>query len=170
MGKRPKRSHFKSGGVPSKVTRPASISGGFKAPVVSGGRPKVSDLKSKAVSAARSLANIATGGAVGRRVAATALVGGTAAALAFGGEQLAEKLGVRGGAGFVGRRPPAMRMDRFGRLVRRRSKSLLNKRAMKTLRRAAGLRKSIKKAAKLAGFSVAAKSRSRSPSRMMMGF
>lgn len=73
--------------------------------------------------------------------AAAAVTGGL-----FLAEQLAERAGVRGGAGFIGARPAAR-----GRSSRKR---LLNKNAMKVIRRAHGLKKQVKKAAQMMGMTV----------------
>jgi len=83
-----------------------------------------------------------------RQAPRLAKVGAALGAGGFLAEQAAELLGVRGGAGFIGRRP--------GVTGRRGSsrKRFLNKNAMKIIRRAHGLKKQVKKAAQMMGMSV----------------
>jgi len=74
--------------------------------------------------------------------AAGLVIGGLAAA-----EQVAERIGVRGGAGFIGRRPEMM-------IGIRRRRSIISKRALRNIRRVNSYKKQITKAAKLMGLSV----------------
>lgn len=56
----------------------------------------------------------------------------------FGAEQILEKLGVRGGAGLIGRRPTTERQiaEKLGLIPRRSKQGLFNKRALKILTKA----------------------------------
>lgn len=78
-------------------------------------------------------------GKAGKYAAGAAAVGGAL----YLGEQLAEKAGVRGGAGFIGSRPMGTRGHR--------RRGIISKRAMKNIRRVNSYKKQVKKAARVLG-------------------
>jgi len=69
--------------------------------------------------------------------------------LLFGAEQLAERAGVRGGAGFIGRRPTPQQLAIAGvRPQRRRKEGLINRRSLKILKKAQRMEKQLMKFAR----------------------
>ena len=108
----------------------------------------------------------AAGGRVGllKKLGAAALIGGGL----FGAEQIAEKLGVRGGAGFIGRRPTtAAAAAAQGLPFRRprRSRLLITKPEQKAMRSLRSKIKRINKVIGMLGFTVVRKGTSRAISR-----
>ena len=78
-------------------------------------------------------------GKAGKYAAGAAVVG----AGLYATEQVAEKLGVRGGAGFIGARPMGARTHR--------RRGIISKRAMKNIRRVNSYKKQVRKAARVLG-------------------
>lgn len=68
------------------------------------------------------------------RTAKLGLIGAAIGAAAFVGEQIAEKLGVRGGAGFVGRRPKVPGAPRRARRRRKRKPTRIRRHRHKIVR------------------------------------
>jgi len=92
------------------------------------------------------LATVAkTGGSMGLLGKAGKIGAGVAAGAGalYLGEQVAEKLGVRGGAGFIGARPMGARTHR--------RRGIISKRAMKNIRRVNSYKKQVRKAARVLG-------------------
>ncbi len=102
------------------------------------------------------------GGALGKKIAKVLaalpprakVAGGLAVgagAAAFGLEQILERLGVRGGAGLIGRRPD-LGLDLLGLGRKRRRMNPLNPRALRrSLRRVSGFEKFVKRSFRLSG-------------------
>lgn len=90
---------------------------------------------------------VTTGGAGSMGVLRTVAGVAAGAGALYGIEQLAERYGVRGGAGFIGARPPKLTWDsRTGQWVTRRYKpGLFNKKALKVLMKAKAYEKQAKK-------------------------
>ncbi len=99
------------------------------------------------------VAGIAAGGRMGllRKLGAAAAIGGGL----FAAEQVAERLGVRGGAGFIGRRPAAAEAQMMGFRRRRGGRRLMiTKPELKAVRSLKGKVKRISKALSLIGMKV----------------
>ncbi len=133
------------GGPPSAATRP-----GVLLPRLGAGATGAGSLAIPGGPLGKKIAKVLA--ALPPRVKAGGAVLAGAGVAAFGLEQLLEKLGVRGGAGLIGRRGPDLGLDLLGGRFKRRRMNVLNPRALRrSLRRVGGFEKFVKRSFRLSG-------------------